>query len=74
MGTQMDKPLPYWTCTYTKDQLEPMLREWNCSEPLPRKGQMVYIALPIRETIEIHRYEKQSTYGKPLYRVEMRRY
>lgn len=70
----MNKPTAYWSCTYTKDQLLPMLKNWNCHEPLPRKGRMIYIALPVRETIEIHRHETPSTYGKPLYRVEMRRY
>ena len=55
----MNKPIAYWSCTYTKDQLLPMLKNWNCHEPLPRKGRMIYIALPVRETIEIPLYPRQ---------------
>lgn len=63
----------YWANYYTKEQAQGLLIGWDCREPLPRKGFKIIIALANRELIEVSRHTQPSTYGKPLYKVEMKR-
>lgn len=62
------------TMYYTKDQLIKIFEDWGVKESPPPKGQKVIVAFPRPATpnlATITRDTKKSTYGKPLYCVEM---
>ena len=63
-----------WVNLYTKEQLLVVLNRWNVNEPPPAKGKKVMVAFPPQATFNlgiVTRSEHKSTYGKPLFRVEL---
>lgn len=57
---------------YLKDQILKLMREWNCSEPLPTKKTRVIIGFPPSAQYRlgiITKHDQKSTYGKPLYKL-----
>lgn len=64
-----------WSCLYTQNQLLMLMEKMSLSLPCPRRGEVLQAKLPEgREhtSIEVSRTNLKSTYGKPLFRVEMR--
>lgn len=58
----------------TKDQLLGILAAWGVSEPPPRKGQALRVCFPPPATLNLATVtpdKARSTYGKPLFRVEL---
>jgi len=63
-----------WVNLYTKEQLLVVFNGWNVTEPPPTKGKKVMIAFPPQSTFNlgtVTRHDQKSTYGKPLFRVEL---
>jgi hypothetical protein len=60
---------PTFEALYTKEQILKILLSLNCTEPLPKKNQTLYINKPLISggAITITKSDKKSTYGKALY-------
>lgn len=59
---------------YTKVQLQGLFNAWECTEPIPKKGQKVLIAWPCKgeleaDVVEVEWTDLKGTYGDKLYRV-----
>lgn len=58
----------------TKSQLQGLFDRWECTEPIPKKGEKVLIAWPCKDELEVDIAEAEwtdlkGTYGDRLYRV-----
>ena len=61
-------------CLYTRDQLQHIMSGWECTEPIPKKGQQVLVCWPKPvepNTAVITMTDRKSDYGKRLYKVRM---
>ena len=58
-----------WQCLYTKYQVQKILQSHNLNNPLPKKGEKLYINYSIADggLSSFEKSDKKSTYGKPLY-------